>query len=108
MNENAPIEATSEKQIKAIAATPAEETEWKGYTLEQLRMKRAMALVRREVGRERLDMAFGNMKTRVNDNGIRGLLFDNKTIGHLKTADYMLLGWNLSQTLVKLWARSRK
>ena len=108
MNENASIEPTREKQLEAIVATTAEQPAWKGYTLEQLRMQRAMALVRREVGRERLDMAVGNMKTRVNDNGIRGLLFDNKTIGRLKTADYVLLGWKLSQALVKMWARSRR
>lgn len=79
---------------------------WKGLTLEQLRMRRAKALLRREVGKVKMNAALDGMKTRVNDNGIRGLMFNDKTLGHLKTADYVFLGWKIAQIFFK--ARKRK
>lgn len=81
-------------------------SDWKGLTLEQLRMRRAKALLRREVGKVKLNAALDGMKTRVSDNGIRGLMFNDKTLGHLKTADYVFLGWKIAQLFIK--ARKRK
>ena len=80
--------------------------DWKGLTLEQLRMRRAKALLRREVGKVKLNAALDGMKTRVSDNGIRGLMFNDKTLGHLKTADYVFLGWKIAQRFIT--ARKRK
>ncbi|MBR5727601.1 MAG: hypothetical protein IKX39_03040 [Muribaculaceae bacterium] len=79
---------------------------WKGLTLEQLRMRRAKALLRREVGKVKLNAAFDGMKTRVSDNGIRGLMFNDKSLVQLKTADYVFLGWKIAQLFIK--ARRRK
>lgn len=85
----------------------AENTDnWKGLNLEQLRMRRAKALLRREVGKVKMNAALEGMKTRVSDNGIRGLMFSDKTLGHLKTADYVFLGWKIAQLFIK--ARKRK
>lgn len=81
-------------------------TQWQGLTLEQLRMLRAKALLRREVGKVKMSAALDGMKTRVNDNGIRGLMFNDKTLGHLKAADYVFLGWKIAQLFIK--ARRRK
>ncbi len=80
--------------------------EWKGLTLEQLRARRAKALLRREVGKYKINAAIDGMRTRVNDNGIRGLMFNDKTIGRLKVADYALLGWKIMQLFIK--ARRKK
>lgn len=77
-------------------------------TLDELRMKRMMALVKREVGRERINHVMDNMRTRVNDNGVRGLLFNDNTISGLKATDYMLLGWKVARPLMRLWRRRRK
>jgi hypothetical protein len=79
---------------------------WKGLTLEQLRMRRAKALLRREVGKVKIYAALDGMKTRVSDNGIRGLMFNDKSLVQLKTADYVFLGWKIAQLFIK--ARKRK
>lgn len=85
---------------------PVQDDNWQGLTLEQLRMRRAKALVRREVGKVKISALLDGMKTRVNDNGIRGLVFKDKTIGRLKAADYMFLGWKIAQIFIK--ARRKK
>lgn len=79
---------------------------WKGLTLEQLRMRRAKALLRREVGKVKINAVLDGMKTRVSDNGIRGLMFNDKSLVQLKTADYVFLGWKIAQLFIK--ARKRK
>ena len=79
---------------------------WNGLTLEQLRMRRAKALLRRELGKVKMNAALDGMKTRVNDNGIRGLMFNDKTLGHLKAADYVFMGWKIARLFIK--ARRRK
>ena len=82
--------------------------EWKGYTLEELRYRRAMALVRREIGRSQLNTSVNNVKTRVSDNGIRGFMGDNSFLKKMKTADYLLLGFKLSNALYKLWRKKKR
>ncbi len=101
MNDNVNTPATP-----APAAAPASDS-WKGMTLDELRLKRTMALVRREVGREHINHVVDGLRTRVSDNGVRGLLFNNNTIAGLKTADYALLGWRLTRVLMKLWRKRR-
>ena len=82
------------------------DTQWRGLTLDELRKRRAKALLRREVGKVKINAALGNVRTRVNDNGIRGLMFSNKAISNLKAADYVFLGWKIARLFIK--ARRRK
>lgn len=102
MNDNAtntaPVGATRQ-QVDAEA--------WRGMTLDELRLKRMMALVKREVGRERINHVLEGMRDNVNQNGVRGLLFSGNTISGLKTADYMLLGWRATRLFWKLWKRRK-
>ncbi|MBR1882301.1 MAG: hypothetical protein IJ808_04695 [Muribaculaceae bacterium] len=79
--------------------------EWQGLTIDELRMMRAQALLRREVGKVQMMQTIEGMRTRVNDNGVRGLLFNDRTIGRLKTADYMFLGWRISRLMLKMWRK---
>ena len=81
--------------------------EWKGYTLEELRYRRAMALVRRELGQNQLNESVNNVKTRVSDNGIRGFMGNNSFLKKMKTADYLLLAFKLSNALFKLWRKKK-
>lgn len=83
------------------------DSQWRGLTLEQLRMRRAKALLRREVGKVKIDTVIGNLRTRVSDNGIRGLMFSNKAIGNLKIADYAFLGWKIAQIFFKVRRRKK-
>ncbi len=86
----------------------SEQSNWDGYDLDTLRKLRAKALLRREMGRYQMQHSFDNLKTRVDDQGIRGLLFSNKTIGKLRVTDYALLGWRLASSMFKLWYRRKR
>lgn len=86
---------------------PADTAEWQGMTLDELRLRRTMALVKREVGRERMSHLVDGTRERVATGGVRGLLFDNNTVAGLKTADYVLLGWRATRMLMKLWRKWR-
>ncbi len=85
------------------AATPG----WDGLTLEQLRFRRAMALVRREVGRERVSGMLDNVKSNVQQNGVRSLLFTPNTVKGLKWVDYALLGFKSFRLLSKLFGKKK-
>ena len=97
----------TDMQQDANSTQPVGDSQWTGFTLEQLRMLRAKALLRRELGKVRINTVIDGMRTRVSDNGLRGLMFSNKTIGRLKAADYVFLGWKVAQLLVKARRRTR-
>ena len=82
--------------------------DWQGMTLEQLRRARAKALVRREVGRATMQYSIDNVKDNVSNNGVRALMFSPGTVSHLKTADYVLLGFRLTRWLMGLRSDNRR
>ena len=90
------------------AAITNESGEWQGMTLEQLRRARAKALVRREVGRATMQYSLDNVKDNVSNNGIRALMFSADTVNHLKTAEYVLLGFRLTRWLLSLRGNRRR
>lgn len=75
---------------------------WQGYTLDELRKRRMLALVKRELSRERIVMQYSQARGNVTSNGLRGMFFKNGTIGKLKTVDYLFLGWKLARGVIKL------
>ena len=83
-------------------ATPDGANDWKGMTLEDLKRARGKALVRREVGRAAMQYNIDGLKTSVSNNGVRALMFSPGTVSHLKTADYVLLGFRLTRWLMGL------
>lgn len=85
-----------------------ESPEWKGMTLDQLKRARAKALVRREVGRATMQYSLDNVKDNVSTNGIRGLMFSPDTVSHLKTADYVFLGFRLTRWLMSMRGNRRR
>ena len=87
---------------------PDESEEWKGMTLEQLRRARGKALVRREVGRATMQMSIDGMKENVASNGVRALMFSPSTVSHLKTADYVVLGFRLAKWVLAMRNRRRR
>lgn len=90
------------------ASLPDESGEWQGMTLEQLRRARAKALVRREVGRATMQYSLDNVKDNVSNNGVRALMFSPSTVSHLKTADYVLLGFKLTRWLMSMRGNRRR
>lgn len=89
-------------------ATPDGANDWKGMTLEELKRARGKALVRREVGRAAMQYNIDGLKTNVANNGVRALMFTPDTISHLKTADYVLLGFRLTRWLMGLRNNRRR
>ena len=88
--------------------TSTQQKEWKGLTMDELKMRRAKSLVLREVNRANLSYQFNNARDNVSQNGIRGLLFSNNTITGLKKADYLFLGAKAIGILLRLYSRRKK
>lgn len=82
--------------------------EWNGYSLEELKKRRIIAYVHRELGREKLLSNVVLMKEGITNNGIKGLIFNNKELTTLKTADYFLMGWKAIKMFIKLRNRYKK
>ena len=87
-------------QPQLPVATPDAPDTWRGMTLEELRRARGKALVRREVGRASMQYSIDGLKSNVENNGVRALMFSPGTISHLKTADYVLLGFRVARWLI--------
>ena len=62
-------------------------------SIDDLRRARAKALIRREVGRASMQYQVEGVRSNVSNNGWRALMFSPTTIGRLKAADYVLLGF---------------
>ena len=88
--------------------TSTQQKEWKGLTMDELKMRRAKSSVLREVNRANLSYQFNNARDNVSQNGIRGLLFSNNTITGLKKADYLFLGAKAIGILLRLYSRRKK
>ena len=94
---------------KALPMTTNEVTgDWRGMTLDELRRARGKALVRREVGRATMQYDVDGLKSNFENNGIRALMFSPGTVNHLKTADYVLLGFKLTRWLMNLRSNRRR
>lgn len=97
-----------DKNVQPPAYQDANVSDWKGLTIDELKMRRAKQLVLREVSRANLGNTLSNTRQQVSQNGVRGLLFSNNTIAGLKKADYALLGYKLVTLLVKRYLRRKK
>ncbi len=93
---------------KLPVATPDAPDNWRGLTLEELRRARAKALVRREVGRATFQYDIDGVKNNIASNGVRALMFSPGTVNHLKTADYVLLGFKLTRWLMGMRNNRRR
>ncbi|MBQ0120620.1 MAG: hypothetical protein KBT13_05810 [Bacteroidales bacterium] len=81
--------------------------QWNGYTMDELKRRRIVAMVRRELGREKIAMQFAHTKNAVSANGIKGLLFTDNELTKLKAMDYALLGWKAVKMFIKFRNRKR-
>ena len=89
-------------------SVPDAPKDWRGMTLEELRRARGKALVRREVGRATMQYSLDGVKNNVASNGVRALMFSPDTVSHLKTADYVFLGFRLARWLMGLRSNRRR
>ena len=99
---------STNQQATMPAHTSSSQQQWKGLTMDELKMRRAKQLVLREVNRASLSYQLNNARDNVSQNGIRGLLFSDKAITGLKKADYAFLGYKALALLIKLYTRRRR
>lgn len=83
-------------------------TEWRGYTLEEMRYKRAASLARCVIARQVLADRFTSVVKPVG-TGLpgRAISLVSAFSGNLKTMQYIVLGYKLSKTVLSLWRRFR-
>ena len=82
--------------------------EWRGLTMDELKMRRAKSLVRREVGRMSLMNNVNGLRDNVSQNGVRGLLFKDTTVAGLRKTDYAYLGYKAVRLLLKLYLKRKR
>ena len=81
---------------------------WRGYTLEELRYKRAMSVIELEIEKEKMSQFVSSTKERTSQYGIRGLFGNKKILSRLKFADYVFLGTKLTGFLYRRWRNKRR
>ena len=99
---------STNQQATMPANTSSSQQQWKGLTMDELKMRLAKQLVLREVNRASLSYQLNNARDNVSQNGVRGLLFSDKAITGLKKADYAFLGYKALALLIKLYTRRRR
>ena len=87
---------------------PDASDDWRGMTIDELRRARGKALVRREVGRASMQYNIDGMKENVSANGVRALMFSPSTVSHLKTADYVVVGFKIARWLMAMRNNRRR
>lgn len=81
---------------------------WNGLTLDELRYRRGIELVRREMGREAIAMQYKLVNSQVSQTGVRGLFLNKHTLSGLKFADYVFIGYKLVKLVLKLRGKRKK
>lgn len=77
--------------------------EYKGMTLDELQMQRAIGLVKLELHKDYLMQKYQWDKTLKAGNGVFGL-FSNGADGKMSKMSYITLGFKLSRMAVRLWS----
>lgn len=87
-----------------------ENTNWKGYSFEELRYKRALTTIKCELEKDQLKAAIASLKQGglpLIAGGNKGGLM-SKILGALDVADYSLIAFKLVHRIYKLFRRKRK
>lgn len=82
---------------------PHDEPGWKGYTLDELRYQKAVAMIRLEMEKEKISAGFSQMKNgmpMMSTGGIAG-----KIMGSLNYLDYALIAY---KSVTKITSMVRK
>lgn len=73
------------------------DTDFQGYTIDELRYRRAYALAKYEMSKMRMVEQFDSAKASLAPRGLMG-----KIIGNLNWLDYAVIGFNIFKTLRRL------
>ncbi len=88
----------------------SQELEWNGYTVDELKYHRAIALVKLELQKEVLGNAMKVMNTSVmtTNNKYISSIFNGKFSGKLRYVNYLVAGYKVSKMFMYLWKSFRK
>lgn len=85
-------------------------TEWKGYSFDELKYQRALVAIKCEIEKEKLITSFAGIKqekmSAVGVNGSNPLL--NKLLGALDIADYSFMAFKFGRKLYSIFSKLRK
>lgn len=87
-----------------------ENTNWKGYSFEELRYQRALTTIKCELEKDQLKATLASLKQGglpLIVGGSKGGLM-SKILGALDVADYSLIAFKLMHRIFKLFRRKRK
>lgn len=73
---------------------------WRGYSLDELRYQRAVALARIEMEKEKMALEAAGLRQHVPGMNTRGLM--GKIMGSLSYVDYIVLAFRLGRSLSKM------
>lgn len=82
---------------------PVNGAEYKGMTLDELQLQRAIGLVKLEIHKDYLMQKYQLDKTFGADNGVLGLLSKDHN-GKMSKLSYLTLGFKLSRLAIRLWS----
>lgn len=82
--------------------------DWNGYTLEELKLKRAKALVLSEVSKAQLLASYQVAKGKTNSHGLRAWLFGGDVLRGLKVTDYLMLSAKAAVFGYRLWRKVKR
>lgn len=105
MSHKIEIPSTAAVVVNNSSATSVK---WKGLGIDDLKMRRANGLIKRELGRLNLSQQYQNTREKVSQNGVRGLLFNTGEITKLKKTDYAYLGYKAIRLIVKLYLKHKR
>lgn len=81
-----------------------EETEFKGYTIDELRYRRAYAAAKYEIARMHFSESISQAKAGFTGPGRRGIV--GKLLGSLNYVDYAILGFRVL-TKIRKWRKKK-
>lgn len=88
----------------------SQELEWKGYTVDELKYQRAIALVKLELQKEVLGNAAKvmNASAMTTNNKYLSAILNGKFSGKLRYVNYLVAGYRVSKMFMYLWKSFRK
>lgn len=79
-----------------------------GLDFNELKYRRAAALIKLEVSKAQLSNSFERLREHTRSQGLRGLMVNNVlSLKRLRIADYVFLGYKLSNLLYRMWRRRK-
>lgn len=96
--------------INVDTPSVSQEPVWNGYTIDELKYQRAIALVKLELQKEVLENSVKGLNASVitTNNKYLSSIFKGKFTGKLRYVNYLITGYKVSKMFMYLWKSFRK